>query len=82
MGSQNEPNKGRKRGGLRSGGWRRFQEGREMADVEVLDWLEEQVVDVIYLDDGRIIDVKGLSVRAALLKAIEVERSARDREPN
>ncbi len=33
---------------------------------ERIDWLNEQIVDVIYLDDGRLIDVKGNDVRPAL----------------
>ncbi len=36
------------------------------ADKERLDWLQAEVTDTIYLDDGRIIDVRGLSVRAAI----------------
>lgn len=44
-------------------------------DRELLDWLQEQVVDTIYLDDGRIIDVRGGSVREAIEK-----RAARDLE--
>jgi len=36
------------------------------SDAELLDWLQEQIVDVIYLDDGRIIDVRGLDVREAI----------------
>jgi hypothetical protein len=35
-------------------------------DSVLLDWLQEQVVDTIYFDDGRIIDVQGHSVRVAL----------------
>jgi hypothetical protein len=38
-------------------------------DAPLLDWLNEQIVDVIYLDDGRIIDVKGNDVRAAIAAA-------------
>jgi hypothetical protein len=39
-------------------------------DREILNWLQEQVVDVIYLDDGRIIEVRGGSIRKALYAAI------------
>ena len=42
---------------------------RDLADAARLEWLEQQVVDVIYLDDGRIIDVQGHSVRTAIDKA-------------
>lgn len=37
-----------------------------MSDTALLDWLNEQVVDAIYLDDGRLIDVRGGNVRKAL----------------
>jgi hypothetical protein len=37
-------------------------------DRDILDWLTGQTVDVIYLDDGRIIDVRGEDLRAAVLK--------------
>lgn len=30
-----------------------------MNDKESMDWLQDQIVDVIYLDDGRVIDVGG-----------------------
>jgi hypothetical protein len=43
------------------------------ADATMLDWLQEQVVDVIYLDDGRFIDVKGNSVREAIRAAIAAQ---------
>jgi hypothetical protein len=43
------------------------EEIRELrADKGLLDWLEEQIVDVIYLDDGRMVDVRGNSVRKAI----------------
>lgn len=35
-------------------------------DKLTIDWLQEQIVDTIYLDDGRIIDVKGNSLRKAV----------------
>lgn len=44
-------------------------EGEPMDKVR-LDWLEEQVVNVIHLDDGRIIDVRGNSTRKAIDAAI------------
>lgn len=31
-----------------------------------IDWLQERIVDTIYLDDGKIIDVRGNNVRTAL----------------
>jgi len=40
-------------------------------DKELLDWLNEQAVDVIYLDNGRIIDVRGDDIRRALAIAIK-----------
>lgn len=40
--------------------------GERGADKDRLDWLQEQIVDVIYLDDGTIIDVRGNSVREAI----------------
>jgi ubiquinone/menaquinone biosynthesis C-methylase UbiE len=39
------------------------------ADTELLDWLQEQIVDTIYLDDGRIIDVCGGNLRVAIAVA-------------
>lgn len=42
-------------------------------DSERLDWMNTQIVDVIYLDDGRIIDVRGNDVR----KAIDAARKAK-----
>ena len=44
---------------------------RNSPDTQALDWLEEQVVAEIYLDDGRLIDVGGNSVRTAVAKVIE-----------
>lgn len=49
-----------------------------MSDRELLDWLQGQQVDVIYLDDGRIIDVGG-RYTGNLRKAIE--KSAQSAEP-
>ena len=40
-----------------------------MTDEELLDWLQDQVVDTIYLDDGRIIDVRGGNVRGEIYNA-------------
>lgn len=40
-----------------------------MTDTELLDWMQEQIVDTIYLDDGRIIDVHGGDLRAAITTA-------------
>jgi hypothetical protein len=36
------------------------------ADRDRLEWLNEEIVNVIDLDDGRIIDVRGLDVRKAI----------------
>lgn len=52
-----------------------------MTDTEILDYLQEEIVDTIYLDDGRIIDVRGLDVRAAIVAAADREQAeARDDE--
>lgn len=37
-----------------------------LRDRERLEWLAEQQTDTIYMDDGRIVDVKSGSVRAAI----------------
>jgi hypothetical protein len=42
------------------------QKKKNAEDAVRIDWLQEQIVDVIYLDDGRIIDVRGLNLRKAL----------------
>lgn len=39
-------------------------------DTEMLDWLTEQITDVIYLDNGRLIDVKGNCPRSAIRAAM------------
>lgn len=44
-----------------------------MNDKAILDWLEEQIVDTIYLDDGRLIDVRGNSVRKAIETAMQAK---------
>ena len=44
-------------------------------DKRRLDSLQEQIVDTIYLDDGRIIDVRGGSVRAAIDAAMDLAKS-------
>lgn len=41
-----------------------------MSDTALLDWLNEQVVSEIYLDDGTLIDVRGRNVREALGEAL------------
>jgi hypothetical protein len=38
-------------------------------DSRRLDWLQEQLVDTIYLDDGRIVDVRGGDLRKAIDEA-------------
>jgi hypothetical protein len=40
-----------------------------ISDADLLNWLEDAVVDTIYMDDGTIIDVRGGSIREALLRA-------------
>ena len=40
-------------------------------DRELLDWLQEQGVDVIYLEDGRAIIPGGGSVREAIKRRID-----------
>jgi hypothetical protein len=35
-------------------------------DASRLDWLQSRVVDTIYLDDGKSVDVRGLDVRKAI----------------
>lgn len=42
----------------------------QVADQQRIDWLQEQTADVIYMDDGRIIDVRGLDVRKAIDRAM------------
>lgn len=44
-----------------------------MTDTDFLDWLNEQIVDVIYLDDGRVIDVCGNDIRGAISKAMKAK---------
>lgn len=39
-------------------------------DRKLLDWLNEQVVDAIRMDDFSVIDVRGLDVRTAIRNAI------------
>lgn len=40
------------------------------ADKRRIDWLEEQIVDNIWLDDGTMVDVAGNSVRKAIDRAM------------
>lgn len=42
------------------------QHMRERADRARIDWLQGRVVDTIYLDDGKIVDVRGGDLRKAL----------------
>lgn len=45
-----------------------------------IDWLEEQPVDTLYLDDGRIIDIAGrVDLRDAIDAAMAAPRPAEDR---
>lgn len=39
-------------------------------DSKRLDWLQEHLVDTIYLDDGKIIDVRGGDVRRSIDNAM------------
>lgn len=41
--------------------------GELRRDKDLLDWLQERVVDTIYLDDGQIIDVRGGDLRKAIV---------------
>lgn len=44
---------------------------RELVDDKKrIDWLEDQVVECVYLDDGTLIDVAGHSVRKAIDAAL------------
>jgi hypothetical protein len=36
------------------------------ADTARLDWLQGRIVDTIYLDDGKIVDVRGNNLREAI----------------
>ena len=49
-------------------------------DSELLDWLNEQIVSEIYLDDGRLIDVRGNDVRTAI-RAVADLRAAQPASP-
>lgn len=40
-------------------------------DKARLDWLQDRIVDTIYLDDGKIIDVRGNNLRKAIDKAMK-----------
>ena len=40
-------------------------------DTKLLDYLQEEIVDTIYLDDGRIIDVRGDCLRSAIREAMK-----------
>lgn len=41
-----------------------------MTDKERIDWLQARITDTIYLDDGKIVDVRGNSVRDAIDEAM------------
>lgn len=43
---------------------------KRMDDKARIDWLQGRIVDTIYLDDGKIVDVRGNSVRNAIDKAM------------
>lgn len=53
---------------------------RRERDTARMDWLEAQIVDVIHLDDFRIIDVRGHSVRDAIDKAMAAVGESRVEE--
>ncbi len=38
-------------------------------DPDLLNWLQDEQVDTIYMDDGRIIDVKSGNLRQAIREA-------------
>ena len=42
------------------------QDSGDAEDAARIDWLQEEVVDTIYMDDHTIINVRGLDVRAAI----------------
>lgn len=46
------------------------------SDTALLDWLQERIVDTIYLDDGTIIDVRGEDLRKAVSKSATAASSA------
>ncbi len=48
-----------------------------MSDKEMLDWLQERVVDTIYLHDGKIMDVRGGNVREAIQLAAKKPKHER-----
>lgn len=43
---------------------------KSTTDRQRMDWLQGRIVDTIYLDDGKSVDVRGLDVRAAIDKAM------------
>lgn len=45
--------------------------GSARTDRRRLDWLQSRIVDTIYLDDGKIIDVRGNCVRDAIDEAMK-----------
>lgn len=40
-------------------------------DTDLLQWLQDEQVDTIYMDDGRIIDVKSGNLRAKIREACD-----------
>lgn len=49
-----------------------------MSDTDLLNWLQDEQVDTIYLDDGRIIDVKSGDLRAKISSAYEKQQERED----
>ena len=43
---------------------------KAVREYDRMDWLQGRVVDTIYLDDGKIIDVRGDDLREAIDKAM------------
>src|SRR5262249_2937656 len=48
---------------------------KRLTDGQMIDWLQQEIVDTIYLDDGRIIDVRGGSLRDSIREAMSRPKS-------
>lgn len=46
-------------------------------DTARLNWLDEKIVNVIDLDDGKVIDIRGLAVRGAIDAAMSQSESGK-----
>lgn len=56
-----------------------IQQMRAMSDTAILDWLQETVVDTIYMDSGEVIDVRGMDVRKTIVEAMARPRCGKCR---